>query len=158
MFSTGRSFRGAAKFFAAAAFVYASITAYGNPAVPVLDDTHAAVRAVMSVQDEVTPSLMQQPEILGTAVGVGDDGSPVLKVYVNREEPNVGQAIRNLPGEVRGTQVQVEVMDEIRAMGNTQHQTPPISLGTSGGWAYDLANRFCCGGTLSCRLERRPTS
>jgi hypothetical protein len=153
MFSAGRYFRCVARFFAAASFIYASITAYGNPAVPVLDDTHVAVRAVMSVQDEVTPSLMEQPGILGTAVGIADDGSPVLKVYVNREEPNVGQAIGNLPREVRGTQVQVELMDEIRAMGNRQKQTPPISLGTSGGWAYDLVNRFCCGGTLGALVQ-----
>ncbi len=152
MFSIGRYFRCVA-LFATAAFVYASITAYGNPAVPVLDDTHTAVRAVMSVQDEVTPSLMQQPEILGTAVGVGDDGSPVLKVYVNREATDMDRTVRNLPVQIRATPVQVELMDEIHAMGNTQHQMPPISLGTSGGWAYDLANRFCCGGTLGALVQ-----
>ncbi len=27
-------------------------------------------------------------------------------------------------------------------------QQPPIKLGTSGGWAPDLANGYCCGGTL----------
>jgi hypothetical protein len=27
-------------------------------------------------------------------------------------------------------------------------QTPPIKLGTSGGWGADIANGFCCGGTL----------
>src|SRR5215468_10605976 len=153
MFSTGRSFCCAAKFFAAAAFVSALISAYGNPPVPVLNDAHAVVRAVMSVQDEVTPSLMQQPEILGTAVSVADNGNPVLKVYVNREATDVGRTIRNLPGQIRGTPVQVELMDEIRAMGNTEKQTLPISLGTSGGWAYDLANRFCCGGTLGALVQ-----
>jgi hypothetical protein len=153
MFSTGRSFRCAATFFTAAAFASASISAFANLAAEVLDDTHAAVRAVMNVQDEATPSLMQQPEILGTAVSIGDDGNPVLKVYVNREGTNVGQAIRSLPREVRGTPVQVELMDEIRAMGNTQKQAPPIALGTSGSWAYDLANRYCCGGTLGALVR-----
>jgi hypothetical protein len=148
MFSIGRFFGCASKFFAAAAFVFASISAYGIPGVPVLDDARPEVRAVMRVQDEATPSLMEQPEILGTAVGVADNGNPVLKVYVNREATDMGRTIRNLPAQIRGTPVQVELMDEIRAMGNTQQQTPPISLGTSGGWAYDLANRFCCGGTL----------
>jgi hypothetical protein len=153
MFSTGRSFRCAAKFFAAAAFVYASISAYGIPGIPLLDDARPAVRAVMSVQDEATPSLMQQPEVLGTAVGVADNGNPVLKIYVNREATDMGRTIRNLPAQIRGTAVQVELMDEIRAMGNTQQETPPISLGTSGGWAYDLANRFCCGGTLGALVQ-----
>ena len=67
MFSTGRSFGCAAKSFTAATFVYASISAYGIPGVPVLDDARPAVRAVMSVQEEATPSLMQQREILGNA-------------------------------------------------------------------------------------------
>jgi len=153
MFSIGRFFRCVAKLFATAAFVYASVGAYAIPGVPVLDDARPAVRAVMSVQEEATPSLMQQPEILGTAVGVADDGNPVLKVYVNREATEVGRTIRNLPGQIRGTPVQVELMDEIRAMGNTEMQTPPISLGTSGGWAFDLANRFCCGGTLGALVQ-----
>jgi hypothetical protein len=144
----GRLFRCAARFFAAAACLTASISAFADAAADVLDETHPAVRAVMTVQDEVTPSLVQQPDILGTAVGIGDDGKPVLKIYVNRDATDARETIANLPSEIRGTPVQVELMDEIRAMGNTQRQTPPISLGTSGGWAYDLANRYCCGGTL----------
>jgi hypothetical protein len=50
--------------------------------------------------------------------------------------------------------VQVELTDKVRAMvkpGGVNHkaiQTPPIQLGTSGGWRFDLANGFCCGGTL----------
>ena len=32
-------------------------------------------------------------------------------------------------------------------------QTPPIQLGTSGGWAFDLANGYCCGGTLGALVE-----
>jgi hypothetical protein len=31
---------------------------------------------------------------------------------------------------------------------HTAKQKPPIQLGTSGGWRYDLANGYCCGGTL----------
>jgi hypothetical protein len=32
-------------------------------------------------------------------------------------------------------------------------QTPPIKLGTSGGWRYDLANGYCCGGTLGSLVQ-----
>jgi hypothetical protein len=49
--------------------------------------------------------------------------------------------------------VQVELMDEIRATGYTAKQTPAISLGTSGGWTYDLANGYCCGGTLGALVR-----
>jgi len=34
------------------------------------------------------------------------------------------------------------------AVNHKAKQTPPIQLVTSGGWTYDLANGFCCGGTL----------
>jgi hypothetical protein len=54
----------------------------------------------------------------------------------------------------------VELTDKFRAMpghggggggggvSHTARQTPPIQLGTSGGWSKDLANGYCCGGTL----------
>jgi hypothetical protein len=32
-------------------------------------------------------------------------------------------------------------------------QATPIQLGTSGGWAYDLANGYCCAGTLGALVE-----
>lgn len=32
-------------------------------------------------------------------------------------------------------------------------QAAPIKLGTSGGWGYDLANGFCCGGTLGSLVQ-----
>jgi hypothetical protein len=92
---------------------------------------------------------MQQPEILGTAVGIGTgDDVPALTIYVDQDAVNVGEVIRNLPREFRGVPVQVQLMDEIKAMAHTAKQTPPIQLGTSGGWAFDRANGYCCGGTL----------
>jgi hypothetical protein len=36
---------------------------------------------------------------------------------------------------------------------HTAKQSPPIKLGTSGGWGYDLANGYCCGGTLGSLVE-----
>jgi hypothetical protein len=148
MFPTTQPVRRVAQFFATIAFVSLAISGFGNPAADVLDETDMRVQTVIAAQDEVTPSLMQRPEILGTAVGIDDTGNPTLMVYVNREAANVEHAIGTLPREVRGTPVKVELMDEIHAMGNTARQTPPISLGTSGGWTYDLANGYCCGGTL----------
>ncbi len=153
MFSTILPVRRLANFFAAIAFVSVAISGFGDPAPDVLNETDVRVQTVMAAQDEVTPSLMQRPEILGTAVGLGETGDPILMVYVNRDAADAEQAIRTLPREVHGTPVQVELMDEIRAMGYTARQTPPISLGTSGGWTYDLANGYCCGGTLGALVR-----
>jgi hypothetical protein len=36
---------------------------------------------------------------------------------------------------------------------HTALQIPPIQLGTSGGWRYDLANGYCCGGTLGSLIH-----
>src|SRR5213596_1335839 len=36
---------------------------------------------------------------------------------------------------------------------HTAKQTPPIQLGTSGGWSRDLANGYCCGGTLGSLVQ-----
>jgi hypothetical protein len=109
----------------------------------------------MAVQQEVTADWMRQPEVLGTAVGIDASGNTSLVVYVDQESSNAGEVIRNLPRNHKGVNVQVELTDKFRSMakpgGGTSHtakQTPPIQLGTSGGWRYDLANGYCCGGTL----------
>jgi len=159
MFPINRFFRVVLIFVAAIAFVFLSFQASAAPPPGVLDQTHPAVQAVMSVQEEVTSDLMRQSEILGTAVGTDTAGTPVLTVYVDRDSANAGEVIRNLPREFRGVGVQVHLTDKFRAMpghgggggGGVSHtaiQTPPIQLGTSGGWGKDLANGFCCGGTL----------
>jgi hypothetical protein len=57
------------KFSAAIISAILVASAFADPPTGVLDETHAAVRAVMAVQSEVTPDLVRQPEILGTAVG-----------------------------------------------------------------------------------------
>jgi hypothetical protein len=164
MSSIDRFIRTLAKTFAGIASGIFSITAFaGAP----LDNSHAAVRAVMAVQGEVTADWMQQPEVLGTAVGVDANETPALLVYVDRDATNVGEVIRNLPREFRGIGVQIHLTDKFRAFpgnggghggggGGVSHtaiQTPPIQLGTSGGWSKDLANGYCCGGTLGSLVQ-----
>ena len=134
---------------------FVSLTALAAPPAGVLDETHANVRAVMAVQQEVTTDWMRQPEVLGTAVGLDGAGNVSLLVYIDRDSARAGEVIRSLPQELRGVRVQVELTDKFRSMarpgGGSSHtakQTPPIQLGTSGGWRYDLANGYCCGGTL----------
>jgi hypothetical protein len=135
---------------------FVSLTAFASPPSGVLDETHANVRAVMAVQGEVTTDWMRQPEVIGTAVGIDAAGDTSLLVYVDQDAKNAGEVIRNLPRNHRGVNVQIELTDKFRSMakpvhGGTSHtakQTPPIQLGTSGGWSKDLANGFCCGGTL----------
>jgi hypothetical protein len=135
-----------------------SLTSFAAPSAGVLDDTHANVRAVMAVQQEVTADWMRQKEVLGTAVGLDASGNTSLLVYVDQDATKAGDVVRSLPQELRGVKVQVQLTDKFRSMvgsaesvtavSHKAKQTPPIQLGTSGGWTYDLANGFCCGGTL----------
>jgi hypothetical protein len=140
-------------------------SSHAAPAAGLLDDTHANVRAVIALQNELTPGLMKLENILGTAVGADETGRASLVVYVERDGVNAGSIISGLPQELRGIPVKVELTDKFRAMvkpsrrpggggtttttvSHTAKQAAPIQLGTSGGWGYDLANGYCCGGTL----------
>ncbi|HKP04663.1 MAG TPA: hypothetical protein VJU77_15025 [Chthoniobacterales bacterium] len=135
-----------------------SLSSFAAPAAGVLDETHANVMAVKAVQNEVTTDWMRQKEVLGTAIGLDDSGRTSLLVYVDQDAPKAGEVVQNLPRELRGVRVQVQLTDKFRSMvgsaasvtavSHKAKQTPPIQLGTSGGWRYDLANGFCCGGTL----------
>lgn len=112
----------------------------------------------MAVQKDVTADWMRQSGVLGTAVGLDASGNTSLVVYVDQDSSNAGEVIRNLPRAQRGVNVHIELTEKFRSMAkpggggggvsHTAKQTPPIQLGTSGGWRYDLANGYCCGGTL----------
>ena len=114
----------------------------------------------MAVQQEVTADWMRQSEVLGTAVGLDAAGNTALVVYIDRDSARAGEVIRSLPQQFRGVGVQIELTDKFRSMakpgGGSSHtakQTPPIQLGTSGGWSKDLANGYCCGGTLGSLIN-----
>jgi hypothetical protein len=160
-----RSIRKLCKLLPAFAFLFVPLTSFAAPP-GFLDNSHAAVRAVMAIQGEMTAEWMRHPEVLGTAVGIGPGGNPVLNVYIDRDAVNSAEVMRALPQQVRGVGVQIEVTDKFRAMAgkppghgsggrvsHTSKQTPPIQLGTSGGWSKDLANGFCCGGTLGSLIH-----
>jgi hypothetical protein len=124
------------------------------------------LRAVMQVQDRSTVALMAHPEVIGTAVTLDEAGRPAMMVLVTTE-----QAARGVPATLENVPVKVVLTDPIVAVkgppggggggggggGNSvDHQaiqTPPIQLGTSGGWRYDLANGYCCGGTLGSLIQ-----
>jgi len=119
------------------------------------------LRAVMAVQELHTPALMADPDVIGTAVTVREDGTPAILVMVTSE-----RARRGAPQWLDDTPVEVLLTDRIVAMkgkpggggggGKVDHkakQTAPIELGTSGGWRYDLANGYCCGGTLGSLIQ-----
>lgn len=116
---------------------------------------NANIRAVMAVQDRFTPALMADPDVIGTATTIGDDGQPAVLLLVTSE-----RARRGAPTVLDGVPVTIMMTDRIVAMkssgsgiSHTAKQVPPIKLGTSGGWRYDLANGYCCAGTLGSLIQ-----
>lgn len=129
--------------------------------------SHPKVKEIISVQESVTDELMATDGILGTAVGLNERGEPALVIYVNSEHKNMADIVSGIPKSMGGRPVKVEVTEPFRSMvkavpagtasaGSVSHktkQTPPIQLGTSGGWSKDLANGYCCGGTLGALVK-----
>jgi hypothetical protein len=115
-----------------------------------LSAANPIIQAAMAVQDRYTPGLMKNPDIVGTATGLTDHGQPAVLVFTARE---ISQA--DLPQTLDGYPVIVQVTGPLEAKAaHTAKQTAPIQLGTSGGWTYDLANGYCCGGTLGSLIQK----
>ncbi len=128
-----------------------------------LNAAHPNVRAVAAVQAEVTENWMRQPEVLGTAVTLDSSGATALAVYVDRDSPKAVEVVRSLPDPIQGIGVQIRLTEKFRAMrhrhrrhhrrhhrggsiatvGHKFFQTPPIQLGTSGGWSRDRTGNRC---------------
>jgi len=120
-----------------------------------------AIQSVIGIQNRHTSILMTDQNIVGTATGLTVDGKPAILIFLKEGETS-SKGVRTLssvPVQLEGVPVITEVTGPFRAMGTTavshkSKQTPPISLGTSGGWRYDLANGYCCGGTLGALVQK----
>jgi hypothetical protein len=115
------------------------------------------VKAAIRVQEENTSALMRTAGVIGTAVGADDAGNVVVKVFTETALP-----AGRIPDHFGAFRVEQEVTGKIIAFkghggGGSSHtakQTPPIQLGTSGGSVTDLANGFCCSGTLGSLVTK----
>lgn len=126
--------------------------------------------AVIATQNAYTPALMASENVVGTAVGLTDDGRSAIMVLTVQP---MGAA---LPTELEGHPVVEMVTGRLHPISGLDRNQPiwptgngpggggggggtstlphdyeqslPIQLGTTGGWQYDLANGYCCGGTF----------
>jgi hypothetical protein len=119
----------------------------------VLSRANPQVLSVMNIQDRHTSRLMADPDVIGTATAVDDNGQLAVMLLVTTQK-----ALEAAPKTLDGVPTRVVLTDKIVAMktstvSHTAKQTPPIQLGTSGGWRYDLANGYCCGGTLGSLIS-----
>jgi hypothetical protein len=129
----------------------------------VLTKDHPQIRAAINIQEKHTADLMKIQDVIGTAVGLTEDGRPCILVLTKTDIKTnaLMKGMKNpLPETLDNTPVQIMVTGEIKAFKSTTttvnhkaKQSIPIKLGTSGGWRYDLANGYCCGGTLGSLIQ-----
>lgn len=111
-----------------------------------------AVRSVADVQDRHTAELMSMAGVIGTATTLDANGDLAIEIMTEHALGN-----GRLPATLEGIPVIETVTGKIKAFAVADHrvkQTPPVSMGTSGGWRYDLANGYCCGGTLGSLVSK----
>ena len=120
----------------------------------------AQVASVMAALDDHTESLLSTPGVVGTALGLGDDGLPAVKVYVAQA------GVLGVPASLNGVQTDVEVVgrfvswadppdgvaleprDETGAVDRTGHFPRPVPIGVSSGQTDVTA------GTIGARVLR----
>ncbi len=110
------------------------------------------------------PEILQTEGVAGTAIGADESGMPVVVIYTREQTPP-----GRLKQEYEGFRVVEQVSGDIKPFkgppgggggGGTSGQAPqsaPVKMGTSGGWRYDLANGYCCGGTLGSLVQKGGT-
>ena len=65
----------------------------------------------VAAQNSVTPDLMLRPGILCTAVGLNDDGTTNVMIFVDREAKDVADVVSSLPQQIGAVSVQVQVTE-----------------------------------------------
>jgi len=122
-------------------FLFASIGSIGNSLFlsptaaeaqiaqkPILHRHHPLVREAIEVQNRHSHRLFDIPDVVGTGVGVGLDGLPVIKVFTKRA------GVRGVPEWLESTPVHVEVTGMVVALSDpTSRFARPVPIGVSTG-------------------------
>jgi len=128
---------------------------------PQLSISSPITQNLMVVQALHTRELMSKPGVVGTAIGLNDEGKPAILVLLKDSSARSG-----VPRKIDGYPVAIRITGEIKALGkppgvgpspkvdHKARQERPIQLGVSGGNAYDLANGYCCSGTLGALVTK----
>lgn len=78
--------------------------------IGVLGLEEVSVQAAVRAQQSITPGLMAVPGVVGTAVGLGSNGEPVVMVLLRNENAAV------LPSHINGVPVEPLVTGEFFAL------------------------------------------
>jgi hypothetical protein len=123
---------------------------------------HVEFDKAIAIHNRYIPEILATKDVAGTAISADEKGMPVITIYT-KQQTAPGQ----LKQEYEGVRVIEQVTGAIKPFkgppgggGDTSgqaKQTPPVKMGTSGGWRYDLANGYCCGGTFGSLVQKGGT-
>lgn len=116
-----------AAFLALALLVALSGSSAGPPGNQAASDLQRAI----SVQERHTPQLLSLPGVVGTGVGIDDEGRTTVKIFVTSSE------MEAIPPALEGIPVEAKITSEFRAL----HHRPGHG-GDSGGGGTDPTKRF----------------
>jgi hypothetical protein len=103
-----------------------------------------------AAQERHTDNLLQLPGVVGTAVGLGEDGDAVVDIFVERP------GITGIPDSLDGVPARIHVTGKIYAQADpTATFTRPVPIGVSTGsdrLFLDGGLWYCSSGTLGARV------
>ena len=109
------------------------------PAAP--PEQPPGLEIAIQVQEANTTDLMANRDVIGTAVGLNENGRPVIQVYATTDQ------VRGIPRSLEGIPVVVKVTDEFVARCHQGRCSRPVPLGVSTGHPAITA------GTIGCRVK-----
>ncbi|PWB72547.1 hypothetical protein C3F09_06495 [candidate division GN15 bacterium] len=103
-----------------------------------------SLEAAMAVQDRHTDELLAISGVVGTGTGLGPDGNPVIKVFVN----GTTNGVAKIADKLEGIPVEVEETGPVTALSLTARYRP-VPIGVSVG-----NNLECAAGTIGCVIYK----
>jgi hypothetical protein len=125
-------------------FLAVLLTGLGSAAPP---SVPPGLARAIAAQQAHTDALLARAGVVGTAVGLAANGSPVVKIYTESAR------VTGLPARLDGVPVEVEVTGELVAQSHTL--TRPSPIGVSSGTQRLIVYRrqlYCTVGTLGARV------
>ena len=92
-------------------FIIAFITSLGERILAEPPVTPPGLEIAIEVQEAHTPELLGRPEVVGTAVGLDDQGKPVIQVFTK------SASFSGIPDNIEGFPVEVVVTGQFFALG-----------------------------------------
>lgn len=134
-----------------------------------LNAAHPHMAAAIAVQERYTDRLMAHPAVVGTAVGLNDDGQVAILILTRAEASDLPRALEQIPvvvwntGEIRARNLldqdataPANHVDE-RARSSAARPKPvyqtkirPIPIGVSTSLPYSETKPYITAGTLGC--------